>query len=71
VDLGTLERCRSAVSANRAPVSVVIAESRAHGKRASVAVVSRMGEAEAAQTMYLVLVDGTWLIDLVVRKSAS
>jgi hypothetical protein len=68
---GALDRCRAAVSANTAPVSVVIAESRAHGKRASVAVVSHLGEAQATQTMYLVLVDGTWLIDLVVRKSAS
>ena len=66
-----LDRCRAAVAAVTAHVTAVIAESRAHGRRATVAVVSRMDDTELAQTLRLVLVDGTWLIDEVQRSSAS
>lgn len=66
---GALDRCRAGVRAITAPVSVVIAESRARGNRAVIAAVSRMGDREAAQTLRLVLVDGTWMIDAVERQS--
>jgi hypothetical protein len=64
-------RCAEATRSIGAAVSVVIADSRAHGRRASVAVISRMGDAEVAQTLHLLLVDGTWLIDAVERQPAS
>lgn len=62
-DPGAIDRCRAGVEAIDQRVSVVIAESRAHGKRAVIAVVSRLGDTEVRQTLRLVLVDGTWLID--------
>jgi hypothetical protein len=66
-----LDRCRAAVRSVTSHVSVVISESRAHGRYATVAVVSRMGDSQVAQTLHLVLVDGTWLIDAIERKPAS
>lgn len=63
------ERCRAAASSITASVSVVIAESRTYGKVSSIAVVTKIGDQEFPQTMHLVLVDGTWLVDAVERRS--
>lgn len=66
-----LERCHEAVAAITADVSVQISESRAHGARAAIAVVSRWGDNEVAQTLRLVLENGTWLIHAVERRQGS
>lgn len=66
-----LGRCRAAVSSLADPVAVTIAESRTHGRASSVAVVTRVGDQEYPQTMHLVLVDGTWLVDRVERRSTG
>lgn len=66
-----LGRCRAAVSSISEPVAVTIAESRTRGRVSSVAVITRIGEQEFAQTMRLVLVDGTWLFDDVERRGTD
>lgn len=64
---GALDRCRAAAAATDFPVGVTIADARAHGRSASVAAVSRLGDNEIEQTFRLVLVNGTWLIDAIER----
>lgn len=66
-----LGRCRAAVSSISEPVAVTIAESRTRGRVSSVAVITRIGEQEFAQTMRLVLIDGTWLFDDVERRGTD
>lgn len=65
-----MDRCREGAASISAPVSVVIAESRTYGKVSSLAVVTKIGDQEFPQTMHLVLVDGTWLVDAVERRAA-
>jgi hypothetical protein len=64
-------RCRAAVEAIDAEVSVVIAESTTYAKTSTLAVVTHIGDQEIPQTMHLVLVDGTWELDAVERRDAS
>lgn len=66
---GALERCRQVVAGLDASVSVVIAESRTRGRRSSVAVVSRVDDREVAQTLQMVLQDGTWRLAAVERRA--
>ena len=66
-----LAKCRATVEAITAPVSVTIVRSYAQNGRATQEVVSRIGESEQAQILRLVLVSGTWLIDVVDRKPAA
>lgn len=65
-----MDRCREGAAAIAADVTVVIAESRTFGKVSSLAVVTKIGDQEFPQTMHLVLVDGTWLIDAVERRAS-
>lgn len=69
-DSGAMARCRSTVGSLTVPVSVVIDDSAAKGSRARVHVISRMGDMEIHQTLRLVLVSGTWLLDAVERDPA-
>lgn len=64
-------RCRAAVDAISAQVSVVIAESTTYGKASTLAVVTHIGDQDIPQTMHLLLVDGTWRLDAVERRDAS
>jgi hypothetical protein len=68
---GALERCRAAVAATTFPVAVVVSESRAHGRSASVAAISKLGDSSYEQTFTLVLVQGTWLVDAIERAPAA
>jgi hypothetical protein len=68
---GALERCQAAVAATNFPVAVTVAETRAHGRSASVAAISKLGDSSYEQTFTLVLVQGTWLIDAIERTPAA
>lgn len=70
-DENAMDRCREAAASISAAVSVVIAESRTYGKASSLAVVTRVGDQEFPQTMQMVLVNGSWLVDAVERRAAS
>jgi hypothetical protein len=65
---GALERCRAAIASITSDVRVVIARTEAHGKRATVGMVTRMFDTDVFQTMHLVLVDGTWMVDRIERQ---
>jgi hypothetical protein len=68
---GAIDRCRAAVEATTFPVAVTISETRAHGRAASVAAISKLGDSTFEQTFTLVLVDGTWLVDAIERTPAA
>lgn len=70
-DPGAMERCRSTVRSLTVPVSVVIDNSAAKGSRARVHVISRIGDQDIHQTLRLVLVSGSWLLDAVEHDPAS
>ncbi|MFL5844404.1 MAG: hypothetical protein ACJ762_06890 [Solirubrobacteraceae bacterium] len=66
-----LGRCAAAAQAISARVSVVIAESRAYGRAATIAVVTTIGDQAIPQTLRLVLTDGTWRLDAVERRASA
>jgi hypothetical protein len=68
---GAADRCREAVARTTWDVSATLGESAAQGRYASVAVVSRVDGTEVPQTLRLLLVNGTWMLDAVERKPAS